>query len=146
MNVALVILAGSVAALVGLVIFLAVQWRNTNNRAWARSDDAHDVDKRLTKVEGLHEKALETLATLKSDNIRLEAALREAQDSYSELATQSIDDATSPKTASVLAHALRRLDRVRNLELPKVPGASSTESGGGEEAVHGQDPADPSES
>jgi len=147
MLAAVIVLGGVLAATVGLGIFLAVRWHKTNERAWDGSNHAHDLALRQTKLEGQYDQAMGVIDVIKRDNVALEKALKEAEDAYAELATETVDDVESPRTANVLRMALRRLDRLRPVlpEVPKAPEASATEGGEGEGAVHESDPESPSE-
>lgn len=137
MIAAIVILASTVAAIVGLVIFLLHLWSKANDRAWARSDMAHDTNLKLVKLEEQYSAAMTVVDLLKSENQQAEAALQEAQDSYNELAMQSIEGIStdSPQAVGLLRHALLRIERMQNL--PKVPGAAAAEGGDSDGAVHG---------
>lgn len=142
MTAALIILGGTLAGSVGLGIYLARQWNKTNDRAWKQSDKTHELDLNFTKLEGRYNEAMGVIDVLKHDNAALEKALKEAEDSYAELAAETIDDTKSPRTANVLRMALRRLERLR-VQVPEAEKTSAAESGEGEGAVHGSDAGAP---
>lgn len=142
MLAAVISLSVAITGAVGLSFYLARQWSGASTK---RDKDLKNVVSTSVDLAALRERydrAMGVIDALKKDNAALESALHLAEESYAELATESIDDAKSPRTANVLRMALSRLDRVRAVvpELPEAEETTPSEDSGENGSLHEPDP------
>ncbi|MDP2607252.1 MAG: hypothetical protein Q8S00_32345 [Deltaproteobacteria bacterium] len=140
MIAAVIAIAGVAAGLTGLAAALTYLWNVANNRTLSSKDSLHNANLLNSRLELQHEGTLHALKVKENECKRLAAALSESDEAYREIVELNIQD-----PASALRLALSRLERLRNVELPKASEATTTEGGDGDDPVHGQDPNSPSE-